>query len=97
MFICILATNENVEQVRERAKQIEKFAERADILKIPVSESGEAPATHWFCWFKPSEEVKEKIFELQDLSEVEISSPINFLEKKNLKRIDKKDSGKKER
>ena len=42
MRINILTENSKVEQVREA--WVSK-----DIMKIPVSPTGEYPATHWFC------------------------------------------------
>jgi len=84
MYICILATNENAEAAREKAKQIEIF-QCHNALKIPVSETGELPATHWFCTFRPEEDLKEKIMELQELTEIEMGKPKKFLESRNLK------------
>lgn len=90
MYICILATNENVEAAREKAKQIEIF-QCHDALKIPVSETGEFPATHWFCTFRPEEDLKEKIMELQELTEIEMGKPKKFLESRNLKLVKDKE------
>jgi len=84
MWICILAKNENIEESRELAKVA--FPEHKS-LQIPVSENGEFPATHWLCAFVTSDEMKEKILSIQKFSEVELSNPIHFLEKRNLKRI----------
>jgi hypothetical protein len=84
MWLCILAKNENIEESRELAKAA--FPGH-DSLKIPVSENGEFPETHWFCAFVASDEMKEKILSIQKFSEIELSNPIHFLEKRNLKRI----------
>jgi len=86
MIICILASNENIDVVRERAKQILQFATHA-ALTVPVSEYGEMPATHWFCTFNASEEVFQQIKDLQEFSEVAEADPRTFLKEHNLKII----------
>lgn len=86
MIICILASNENISTVRERAKQIPQFAEHTS-LAIPVSSDGEMPISHWFCTFNASDEVYQQVKDLQDLSEVVESEARPFLESRNLKVI----------
>jgi hypothetical protein len=83
MRICILCENEKIAEARERAKTI--TSENA--LSIPLSKSGEEPATHWFCSMEVTEAGYEKILELQKNTEVEIASPFDFLKKKKLQII----------
>jgi hypothetical protein len=86
MIICILAPNDKVEVVRERAKQIPKFANHT-ALSVPVSATGDLPATHWFCTFSTDEELYAQIKALQEFSEVVEADPKAFLEGKKLKPI----------
>lgn len=85
MRICISCEDVNVESVRNAALTITKF----DGLKIPLSETGEEPATHWFCYLNVTPEGYEKILARQDKSIIEESSPKEFLNKWNLKIIKK--------
>lgn len=85
MKICILCENDKIESARERAKAI--TSENA--LSVPLSKSGEEPATHWFCSMEVTDEGYQKILELQQNTEIEISSPFEFLKKKNLKVVKK--------
>jgi len=86
MVICILISDEHIESGRESAKSIPQFSKHT-ALAIPVSSSGDAPPTHWFCSFNASEEVYQQIKELQQFSEVVESAPRPFLESKELKII----------
>jgi len=86
MVICILSTDENIVIVRERAKQIPQFAQHT-ALAIPVSATGDAPPSHWFCTFNASDEVFEAIKGLQEYTEVEEAEPRPFLESRKLKII----------
>jgi hypothetical protein len=56
-------------------------------LSIPVSETGQLPATHWFCFMNVDEEGYQKLLAVQEHSIYEESSPKEFLEKWNLKII----------
>ena len=56
-------------------------------LSIPVSESGQLPATHWFCFMNVTEEGYQKLLGVQEHSVYEVSGPKEFLEKWNLKII----------
>jgi hypothetical protein len=56
-------------------------------LSIPVSETGQLPATHWFCFMNVDEEGYQKILAVQEHSVYEESAPKEFLEKWNLKII----------
>ena len=87
MNICILVTDENVATVREAAVENLPQLRGHTILNIPLSESGEAPITHWFCTFKVSEEMYDKLMALKNLSEMEVSTSKEFLKKKNLKLV----------
>lgn len=58
------------------------------ILSIPVSESGQLPATHWFCVFSTSEDKFARIAsEAKEYLDSESCMPNEFLEKRNLKII----------
>ena len=61
--------------------------EAAEHLTIPVSETGELPATHWFCFLNVTNEGYEKIKSIQEHSVIEEMAPKEFLEKWNLKII----------
>ena len=56
-------------------------------LSIPVSETGELPATHWFCFMNVTEAGYEKVKSVQEHSIIEESSPKEFLTKNGLKII----------
>lgn len=56
-------------------------------LQIPCSETGELPATHWFCFMNTNDDGFQKIKSVQEHSIIEESSPKEFLEKWNLKII----------
>jgi hypothetical protein len=87
MRLCILATDENVEAVRTTAKTNIPSLADLPVLTIPVSASGEMPATHWFCNFLVSKETHSKLMELKSLSEMEFASTSNFLKDRDLKII----------
>lgn len=81
MRICILTENSKVEQVREG--WVTK-----DVLKIPVSSTGQNPATHWFCSMAGEESKMMEIYNKKNLSIMELDiSPREFLNKWNLKII----------
>jgi hypothetical protein len=81
MRICILTEDSKVEQVREG--WITK-----DVLKIPVSSTGQNPATHWFCSMAGEESKMMEIYNKRNLSIMELDiSPREFLNKWNLKII----------
>lgn len=86
MRICILAPDEHVEAIRETARNnFPQFLGKS-LLHIPVSPTGELPITHWFCNFKISQEMYEKLINLRNLSEMEIYDfPHKFLDSKGLK------------
>lgn len=81
MRLNILTEDSKVSQVRET------FA-NSDILKIPLSPTGEAPATHWFCTMAGSEEKMKGIYAKKNLSIMELeTSPKEFLKKWGLRII----------
>jgi hypothetical protein len=81
MRICILTEDSKVEQVREG--WITK-----DVLKVPVSPTGQNPATHWFCSMAGEESKMMEIYNKRNLSIMELDiSPREFLNKWNLKII----------
>ena len=80
MRINILCEDSKVEQARA------KF-ENKNILKIPLSENGQNPATHWYCVMAVTQEKADHLLAKKELTEMEISSPKEFLEKWNLKII----------
>ena len=61
MRINILTENSNVEQVRE--SWVNK-----NVMKIPVSPTGELPATHWFCSMAGEESKMNDIYAKKNLS-----------------------------
>ena len=56
-------------------------------LSIPLSETGELPATHWFCFLNTDEAGYARILSVQQHSIIEESSPREFLLSKGLKMI----------
>jgi hypothetical protein len=56
-------------------------------LGIPLSETGELPATHWFCFMNVTEAGYAKVKSVQEHSIIEESSPKEFLTKNGLKII----------
>ena len=109
MRLCILCKNENVVEARQRAATAlpkhealigaielkKKFNPdfSIDHLTIPLSETGELPATHWFCFIKTDEEAYQRMIASQMHTVIEEAVPSEFLEKHGLKRI-KSDWGK---
>ena len=78
----------------EVPKGLTAFKERLGIadkeyqhLSIPVSETGQLPATHWFCFMNVNEEGYQKMLAVQEHSIYEEMGPKEFLEKWNLKII----------
>jgi hypothetical protein len=81
MRLNIITEDSVVNQVRE------SFGNK-DILKIPLSPTGENPATHWFCTMAGSEEKMNSIYAKKNLSIMELGTgPKEFLQKWNLKII----------
>lgn len=88
MQICILAKNENIEEVREKARQeVKEFEKHQTLLSVGLSSNGEKPITHWFCTFDASQEMIDKLKSIQELTEIEISNPRSFLKKNKLSSI----------
>ena len=85
-IINILVSDVNVEAVRSKAKA-EGISFNNTLLTIPLSPTGIAPVTHWFCSFAATEEMKTKILDLQNLSEISFGSAREFLATKGLKYI----------
>ena len=83
MHICILSEDSKIFDVKETAKSL--FS--SDILKIPVSKTGNLPSTHWFCFMTCDEEFYNKLKGLQEHTIIEVSNPKEFLTKWNLKII----------
>ena len=63
-LVCMLAPVDSVDAIRlATIRQLPEFARAKpeEILRIPVSPSGAAPATHWFCAYSVTPEEKAKI------------------------------------
>jgi len=56
-------------------------------LKIPVSATGEYPATHWFCFITVNEETHQKMLDNQLHTIIEEGAPSEFLAKYGLSKI----------
>jgi len=80
MRICILCEEDKVLQVREKMKN-------KNVLTIDLSPTGELPATHKFCVMAVEPEKGIKMISSAELTIIEESSPKEFLEKYNLKKI----------
>ena len=101
MRLCILCEDKNIVEARENCKNVFKV-EKVEInlpnfidkdklpkthLSIPVSETGQLPATHWFCFMSTDDEGYNRIVNNSLYSTIEQGSPKEFLEKWNLKII----------
>jgi len=83
MKVCILCEEQYIDSAREQAKLIVK----PNSLKIPVSETGELPATHYFCFMSVNQDGWNKLMSVQKYSIIEESDKDEFLNKYNLKII----------
>ena len=82
MRICIMCEDTKIKKVRKDMKN-------ENILNIPLSTSGELPATHWFCCLATDQDRCDRLLKSADQTTMEISEPKEFLEKWNLKIIGK--------
>lgn len=83
-YFCILVSDENRETVREKVKDSQVLTH--EIFNIPVSETGKAPATHWFCIMKYDDVLCQKLLDMKNLTEMEkTSSAKTFLSTRNLR------------
>ena len=57
------------------------------ILTIELSQSGEKPATHYFCTMVVDQKKADKLMAKREFTIMEIAEPKDFLEKHNLKMI----------
>jgi hypothetical protein len=80
MRICILCDASKVEEARKKEKN-------DNILNIGLSQSGEKPATHYFCTMVVDQKKADKLMAKKEFTTMEISEPKDFLEKHNLKII----------
>ena len=83
MRISILTADSDVTESRIIAKKITNLPS----LIIPVSPTGTAPATHWFCSMEVDDESYKLIQSLRVHSIIEISAPKEFLKGKGLQVI----------
>lgn len=81
----ILCEDSKIVIARAKAKEIMN----SDVLVTPLSKSGKAPASHWFCSLNVNDEGYQKIMEIQEHSIIEESSPKEFLKKYSLIIIEK--------
>jgi hypothetical protein len=103
MRLCILCENENVVEARKRSAGVLPKRESADRiielkkkkdpefsvdhLTIPLSETGELPATHWFCFVNVNETTYQEMLASQLHTIIEEAVPSEFLERHGLKKI----------
>lgn len=102
MRLCILCEDSKVELARENIKTVPNNKPKPVLhpalqayketltkvhLSIPVSETGELPATHWFCFMNVTQEGYDQLLSIQEHSVIEEGSPKEFLSKWNLKII----------
>jgi hypothetical protein len=87
MRICIICEDKWVEEVRESSKDI---IPGHNNLSIPLSPTGEFPATHWLCVCNVNEEIWKKFEERRKYTQMYQSLPSVLLEELKLKRIGKK-------
>ena len=86
MNICILCEDANVEQARITGRTL---VSTNTILSVPVSESGQSPATHWFCFMSVSQKKFNQLLAARKYTIMEESDAKDFLSKYNLKIIPK--------
>jgi hypothetical protein len=82
MRICILCEEAKVLQVREKIKN-------DNALSISLSPTGELPATHKLCVMAVTEEKAKRLMDMAEFTIIEAMGPREFLEKHNLKKIEK--------
>jgi hypothetical protein len=103
MRLCILCEDANITEARKRSAEVlpkyeltEKLLElkkkkdstvSLDHLKIPLSPTGELPATHWFCFINVNEATYQRMLDSQTYTIIEEAVPSEFLDKHNLKKI----------
>lgn len=103
MRLCILCEDANVVEARERTASVLPKSEAAELLlkfknkeeidakyghlKVPLSETGCEPATHWFCFINVNEATYQKMLAAQKHTIIEEAVPSEFLMKHNLKKI----------
>jgi hypothetical protein len=80
MRICILCDASHIEEARQKEGNNK-------ILTIELSQSGEKPATHYFCTMVVDQKKADKLMAKREFTTMEISEPKDFLEKHNLKMI----------
>lgn len=81
MRINILTEDSKVDEVRKEMGD-------QNIMRIPVSPTGELPATHWFCTMAGEDSKMNEIYAKKKLSVMEFNiGPKEFLKKWNLKII----------
>lgn len=90
MKICIMATSENVEQVRATAYEKLPQLVGHNLLNYPASATGEEPVTHWICQLEAKKDLYDRLMQIKELSEMEASNLKDFLESKNLKLVKRK-------
>ena len=70
------------------AEKVQIHRNTYTFTQIPCSQTGEEPATHWFCTMAGSEEKMMSIYAKKNLSIMELEvGPKEFLNKWNLKII----------
>jgi hypothetical protein len=82
--LTIICEDKWIDEARERAKLLFKH----DVLKIPVSETGELPATHWICTLHLDDEKFDSILNLKNKSMMFEMSSREVLKEMNLKKIE---------
>lgn len=89
MRVCILCKDEHLNSVREESRKIftNSSADVSKHLTIPLSETGLAPATHWFCFMVVTNDSFKKLKDLENYSIIEESGPKDFITRWNLKII----------
>lgn len=99
MRLCILCEDQHVSLARAKAQTVLpkvvdhqtlsalNLGEVPQHLKIPVSPTGQLPATHWFCSTKVNDETYQKMLAAQQHTIIEEAVPSEFLEKHGLKKI----------
>jgi hypothetical protein len=80
MRICILCDASRIEEARQKEGNNK-------ILTIELSQSGEKPATHYFCTMVVDQKKADKLMAKREFTIMEIAEPKDFLEKHNLKMI----------
>jgi len=83
MRMTIVCEDRHVDEVRLASQSLI----RGNNMRIPLSPTGEAPATHWMCVLQVNDEGRQRLASLKKHSLMANASPKALLQEMGLKRI----------